>query len=127
MNHVVLVVEDNPDNMKLINWVLEDEPYDVKCARTATEAFGILEEVDVDIILMDISLPDVNGMEATKRLRADERFKDLPIIAVTAHAIADETEAILSSGVSALVTKPIDEALLIDTMRRFLPEGANHG
>jgi CheY-like chemotaxis protein len=118
----ILVVEDNPDNMKLFAWTLEDEGFAFESVGRAEDALAILEDRPFDLVLMDISLPGMDGKEATRRLRSHPRFARLPIIAVTAHAIKGEDEAILASGVSAMVTKPIDETLLVQTIRDCLEE-----
>ncbi len=116
----ILVVEDNPDNMKLVTWVLEDHEYDFVEAWTAEEAFEHLELGEFDLVLMDISLPGMDGKEATRKLRSDPRFVDLPIIAVTAHAISGEADAIRQSGVSTILTKPLDETQLMETIQKYL-------
>jgi CheY-like chemotaxis protein len=123
----ILVVEDNPDNMKLFAWTLEDEGYAFEGVGSAEEAIDILGRRAFDLVLMDISLPGMDGKEATRRLRADPRFARLPILAVTAHAIKGEAEAILEAGVSALVTKPIDEEALLGTIRAHLARGGGDG
>ena len=120
MSARILIVEDNADNMKLITWVLEDEEYDVKGTTTAEEALDMLENESFDLVLMDISLPGMDGKEATRRLRADSKFESLPIIAVTAHAVKGEAEQIMASGVSALATKPINEEELVQTIKSYL-------
>jgi two-component system cell cycle response regulator DivK len=122
----ILVVEDNADNMKLFAWTLEDEGLPFEGVGTAEEALEALERRRFDLVLMDISLPGMDGKEATRRLRAHPRFARLPIIAVTAHAVRSEVEAILAAGISALVTKPIDEAVLMQTIRRCLPGDLAH-
>jgi CheY-like chemotaxis protein len=128
MSAVVLVVEDNPDNMKLVTWALEDEGFDVVGVTSAEAALARLDQQAFDVVLMDISLPGMDGKEATRQLRQQPRFAHLPIIAVSAHAIAGEKEAILASGVSALVTKPIDEDVLMATIRAQLAaQEAEHG
>ena len=127
MTYRILVVEDNPDNMKLFAWILEDEGYEYQAVGSAEAALEILSRRDFDLVLMDISLPGMDGKEATRRIRADPRLVGLPVIAVTAHAIKGEDEAILASGVSALVTKPIDEALLLETIGDLLRLGVTHG
>ena len=109
----ILVVEDNPDNMKLMAWALEDAGYAFEPAATAEEGLSALAERPFDLVLMDISLPGMDGKEATRRIRGDARLVGLPVIAVTAHAVTGEREAILASGVNALVTKPIDEERLL--------------
>ncbi|HWE35349.1 MAG TPA: response regulator [Isosphaeraceae bacterium] len=123
----ILVVEDNPDNMKLFAWTLEDEGYAFEGVGSAEEALEVLDRRGFDLVLMDISLPGMDGKEATRRLRADPRFARLPILAVTAHAIKGEAEAILEAGVSALVTKPIDEEALLGTIRAHLARGGADG
>jgi two-component system, cell cycle response regulator DivK len=120
MNSTILVVEDNPDNMRLFAWTLEDEGYNFQGVRSAEEALHLLEQRPFDLVLMDISLPGMDGKEATRRIRANPRLARIPVIAVTAHAIKGEDEAILASGVDALVTKPIDEAILLRTIRTSL-------
>jgi two-component system, cell cycle response regulator DivK len=120
MNPMILVVEDNVDNMRLFAWTLEDEGYCFEGVRSAEEALQVLDQRSFDLVLMDISLPGMDGKEATRRIRAIPRLARLPVIAVTAHAIKGEDAAILASGVDALVTKPIDEALLLRTIRTSL-------
>lgn len=122
MKKRILVVEDNPDNMKLVTWILEDENYDVQGVFTGEECLEIVNEQDFDIILMDISLPGMSGKDATRQLRSQERFQDLPIIALTAHAIKGEDEEILQSGVNELITKPLDEEALLARLRIILGE-----
>jgi two-component system cell cycle response regulator DivK len=124
MRPTVLVVEDNPDNRKLVAWLLEDAGYPFVCVGTAEEGLLALEERPFALVLMDVSLPGMDGKEATRRLRGDARWRDLPVIAVTAHATTCEVEAILASGVSAMVTKPIDEAELMRAMETLLGQGA---
>ena len=86
----------------------------------------LLEKQAFDLVLMDISLPGIDGKEATRRIRANPRFARLPVIAVTAHAIKGEDAAILASGVDALITKPIDEAMLLQTIRSSLERTEVH-
>lgn len=123
MSQRILAIEDNPDNMKLFRWALEDEGYDFTGAESAEEGLDMIEQQMFDLIVMDISLPGMDGKEATRRLRKDPRFQDLPIVAATAHAIKEEEHAIRNCGVSALVTKPLDEDLFLDTVRSLLAGG----
>ncbi len=127
MSASILVVEDNPDNMKLIYWVMEDEGYALTCVGSAEEALEVLDKESFDLVLMDISLPGMDGKEATKRIRTKPEFDSLPILAVTAHAIKGEAEDILASGVSALITKPIDEDQLLQMVKSFLSQEVHHG
>lgn len=123
----VLVVEDNPDNRKLMIRVLSEEGFHGEAVESAEEALLRLGERKFDVVLMDVRLPRMDGKEATRRLRADPRFRDLPIIAVSAHVVDSQREEILAAGVSALVTKPYDVEELLSTIRRFLPDGARPG
>jgi CheY-like chemotaxis protein len=123
MSHSILVVEDNADNRKLFEWLLEDEGYAFECVPTAEEGLEALDVRPFSLVLMDVSLPGMDGKEATRRIRANPRLAGLPVLAVTAHAVKGEAEAILASGVTGLVTKPIDEARLLDAIRGALAGG----
>ncbi len=116
----ILIVEDNADNMKLISWVLEDEGYAFDCATSGEQAVEKLSQEDFALVLMDISLPGMDGKQTTRLLREDPRHQDLPIVAVTAHVVVSETESILASGVDGIVTKPLDEEELLGTVRALL-------
>ncbi len=116
----ILVVEDNPDNSKLVSWILEDEDYSVTCVETGERCLAVLEEQSFALILMDISLPGISGKEATRRIRANPRFASIPILALTAHAIEGEQQSIMDSGVNDLLTKPINDDLLIQTIQKYL-------
>lgn len=123
----ILVVEDNPDNRKLVVRILAQEGFHGEAVESAEEALLRLEEQRFDVVLMDVRLPRMDGKEATRRLRQNPRFRDLPIIAVSAHVVGKQHEEILASGVSALVTKPIDMDELIATIKRFLPADVKPG
>ena len=116
----ILVVEDHPDNQQLVRWILEDEAYDVSCAASAEEGLQMLAERGYDAVLMDISLPGINGCEATKILRSKPQYVNLPIFALTAHSLESELANIMESGVTALLTKPIDEVALIAHLDKTL-------
>lgn len=120
MSKRILVVEDNPDNMKLVTWILEDEGYQITPVFNAEDCLKVTEQEDFDLVLMDISLPGMDGKEATQHLRKTDRYKNVPIIALTAHAIKGEDEEILQSGVDELITKPLDEELLIERLASIL-------
>lgn len=128
MTKSLLMIEDNPDNVKLLAWTLEDEGYEVVSAGTAEKGLELLDNGNFDLVLMDISLPGMDGKEATRIIRANPKYRDLPIIAVTAHAIQGESEKILACGVTELVTKPIDTVKIADIVARHLQqEIADHG
>lgn len=120
MGRKVLVVEDNPDNMKLVTWILEDEHYDVTGVGSGEACLEQIQRDTYDVVLMDISLPGIDGKEATRRLRAMDQFRDLPIIALTAHAIKGEDDEIRASGVTDLITKPLDEDQLLQRLRQLI-------
>ena len=117
MSKRVLYIEDNQDNMRLVVWILEDEGYEVLQAWTAEEGLKVLEQQPVDLVLMDISLPGMNGMEATQMMRANERLAKIPVFALTAHAISEERGRIAASGVDKILTKPLDEEELVAAIR----------
>ena len=121
MTAKLLVVEDNPDNRKLFRWTLEEEGYEVVEVETGEEALETISP-EFDLVIMDISLPGIDGKEATQRIRANETVRDVPIIACTAHAIKDEEQAIWASGVDQLVTKPIDEDEFVKVIANALEE-----
>lgn len=128
MNKTLLMIEDNPDNVKLLTWTLEDEGYEVVTAATAEEGLKELEKREFALILMDISLPGMDGKQATRIIRTDPKYRDLPIIAVTAHAIQGESEKILACGVTELVTKPIDTVKIVGVIAKHLRgEAVDHG
>ena len=120
MNDSILVIEDNPDNRKLVTWILEDEGYAVTCSETAEAGIEELKRGNYQAILMDISLPGMDGTEATRLIREMDDYKTLPIIALTAHAIKGETDKILASGVNKLITKPVNEELLLEHLSQLI-------
>ena len=98
----------------------------VLVADTGREALDVLgNNPDVDGVLMDIMMPEMDGYEATRRLRADRRFRDLPVIALTAKAMKGERERCLEAGATDYLTKPIDSDKLLQTLRRMLPRERN--
>ncbi|WP_075186347.1 response regulator [Teredinibacter haidensis] len=119
-NRTVLVVEDNPDNQQLATWILEDEGFNVTCVDSAEEGLELLEVQRYDIVLMDISLPGMDGKEATRKIRQAPHLKDIPILALTAHAVQGERESIIASGVDGLLTKPVNEEELISHIHSLL-------
>ncbi len=121
----ILIVEDNPDNMKLIEWVLEDADVDFEGYMTAEVTLDRIVEVKFDLVLMDISLPGMDGKEATRRIRANPKIADIPIYAVTAHAVRGEAQEIIASGVDKLITKPIDEDALLADLKSLFAEELN--
>lgn len=120
MSAHILVVEDNPDNSKLVSWILEDEGYEVTCVESGERCLTLLEKTDFHLILMDISLPGISGKEVTRRIRQIPHLQKLPVVALTAHAIEAEQQNILNSGVDDLLTKPINDDQLVKTVQKYL-------
>lgn len=120
MKSKILLVEDNVDNQKLMAWVLEEGDFEVSFADSGETALDMIRQSDYDLILMDIGLPGMSGEEVTKLLRAEKKYEKLPIVAVTAHAIPDEVERIMSAGFTELITKPIDEDKLLSSIASLL-------
>ncbi|GIU09341.1 histidine kinase [Shewanella sp. MBTL60-112-B2] len=115
----VLAVDDNPANLKLINTLLKELVTQVQVADTGELAVKLAKERSYDLIFMDIQMPGTDGITATKQIRANSANRNTPIIAVTAHAIAEERERITSSGMDGYLPKPIDEAALKGVITRW--------
>ena len=117
----IAVVEDNPDNRLLVRVMLEDR-YKVTTYETGFEALEGIKGEKPDLVLLDISLPHMDGTEVLRRLRADSALCGIPVIALTAHAMAGDREKYLSAGFNDYVAKPIvDETLLLAAIERALP------
>ncbi len=119
LDKTVLVVEDNDLNMKLFHDVLQAHGYNVLQAKDGMEGWRMAREHRPDLILMDIKLPDVSGLEVTKRLKDDETLKSIPVIAITAFATADHEEKIREGGCDAYIVKPILLFNFLQTVERF--------
>jgi two-component system, cell cycle response regulator DivK len=118
----VLVVEDNEKNMKLFRDVLQAAGYDTIEANTAGEALDLAATNRPDLVLMDIQLPDMDGLEALRRLRADERTAAMPIVALTALAMEGDRERFLAAGFDGYISKPVDIASFVATVRAHCVE-----
>ena len=120
MSAKIAVVEDNPDNRLLVNTILEDE-YEVSEFETGKDAIAGLVDDAPDLVLLDISLPEMDGTEVLAWIRQQPALSELPVIALTAHAMAGDREKYLAAGFNEYVTKPIvDEAVLLEAIRRCL-------
>lgn len=118
----VAVVEDNPDNRLLVRVILEPR-YQVTEYEDGFAALAGFEQHKPDLVLLDVSLPEMDGTEVLRRIRADNRLRGLPVIALTAHAMSGDREKFLATGFDDYVTKPIlDETLLLEAIRRLLSE-----
>ena len=108
----ILIVDDNPMNMKLVRVLLTGEGYDVRTAADALEALEILKEWRPLLILMDIQLPGIDGLELTRQLKADSTTEQIIIIGLTAYAMKGDEERILAAGCDGYIAKPIDTRTL---------------
>ena len=118
----VLIVEDNELNMKLFHDLLEAHGYNTLQTRTGIEALRLAREHRPDLILMDIQLPEVSGLEVTKWIKEDEDIASIPVIAVTAFAMKGDEERIRQGGCEAYISKPISVAKFLETVRSYLGE-----
>jgi two-component system cell cycle response regulator DivK len=116
----VLVVEDDAQNSYLIGFILEKGGYTVVAASDGEQALEILETEQPDLILMDMLLPKMNGYEATKRIKAREGSKDIPVVALTAYSMKGDREKILESGCDGYISKPIDPETFVAEMEEYL-------
>lgn len=120
MTKKVLIVEDNELNMKLFHDLLEAHGYETLQTRDGLKALDIAREHRPDLILMDIQLPEVSGLEVTKWIKDDEDLAAIPVVAVTAFAMKGDEERIRQGGCEAYLSKPITVSTFIETVRRFL-------
>ena len=116
----ILIVEDNELNMKLLHDVLEAHGYHIIQSRQGRTAHPLAREHRPHLILMDIQLPDISGLEAARRLKEDEETRDIPIIAVTAFAMAGDERRTLEGGCDAYIAKPIRLREFLDTVETFV-------
>jgi two-component system cell cycle response regulator DivK len=120
MGKTVLIVEDNELNMKLFQDLLEAHGYDTVGTRNGIETLDLARKHQPDLILMDIQLPEVSGLEVTKWLKDDPDLKSIPVIAVTAFAMKGDEERIREGGCEAYLSKPISVGKFLETVRHFI-------
>ena len=120
----VLIVEDNETSMKLFRDVLAATGYRTLEATTGRRAIALAVEHGPDVVLMDVQLPDVDGLETLRRMRADERTASLAVLAVTAQAMHGDRERFLAAGFDDYIAKPVDILQLLDTVRQHCAERA---
>lgn len=123
-NEPILVVDDNPLNLKLARLLLAVEGYQVRTAEHAATALAVLETFHPRLILMDIQLPGMDGLELTRRLRADPSLNDVVILAVTAYAMEADEQKALDAGCDGYVAKPMDTRSLPNVVRAYLDREA---
>jgi CheY-like chemotaxis protein len=116
----ILIVDDNPLNVKLVRVVLQTSGYDVRTCADAESALDALQTYRPDAILMDIQLPGMDGLELTRRLKADPETRDITIIALTAYAMKGDEEKARAAGCDGYLTKPIDTAVFPSLLAGYL-------
>jgi two-component system, cell cycle response regulator DivK len=120
MKKKVLIVEDNELNMKLFNDLLEAHGYDTVQTRSGVAALGLARQHRPDLILMDIQLPEVSGLQVTQWLKDDPELAPIPVIAITAFAMKGDEEKMLQGGCEAYLSKPISVVKFLETVRAFI-------
>lgn len=123
MTHNILYIEDNPDNMLLVQRALESRGYSLLKAMKGRDGIAVAESQQVDLILLDINLPDIDGYEVARRLRASSKreLRQTPIIAVTANALKGDAEKALDAGCDVYMSKPINVRELWARVEGFVP------
>jgi len=121
----ILYVEDNPDNRSLIRRVLEAENYAVVEAINAAQALEKLENSNIDLVLMDINMPDMDGYTLTAKIKAIQKYSKIPIVAVTANVMRGDREKSLGAGCDGYIQKPIDIDTLSQQIERFIIRSTN--
>lgn len=117
----VLIAEDNPENLDMLRRRLERRGHEVFAAPDGQQAVQMTGEVRPDIVLMDVSMPVLSGLEATRAIRSQPEVAMIPIVALTAHAMDGDRARCLEAGCDAYATKPVDLPSLIATMERLVP------
>ena len=120
MSKTVLIVEDNDLNMKLFHDLLEAHGIGTVETSDGREVLGLAREHDPDLILMDIQLPEVSGLEVTKWLKAEDDLKDIPVVAVTAFAMKGDEQKIRAGGCEDYISKPISVGNFMDVIGKYL-------
>ena len=116
----VLIIEDNEDNMVLATRLLRETRYQILTAENGMEGLEIALDRQPDLILLDIQLPDIDGTEVLRKLRAKEAGKDIPVIAVTSFAMAGDRERLLAGGCNGYIEKPIDPDRFVSQIEEIL-------
>lgn len=118
----VLIIEDDDNNMELISYILEYNGYETIQAGTGEEGFTLAVEHMPDFVVLDIQLPDMNGLDVLKRIRGTEEGKEIPVIAMTSYAMAGDRETTLAAGCNGYIEKPIDPERVMSQIREIMEE-----
>lgn len=120
MTKTILIVEDNELNLKLFRDLLKANGFDTVETNEGIEAVGLARNAKPDLIIMDIQLPEISGLDITRKIKSDPEMKHIPVIAVTAFAMKDDEDKILQAGCEAYLSKPIAIDQFLNTVRRFV-------
>lgn len=120
MRKRILIIEDEPLNMKLFRELLQIAGYEVVEATDGKQGILMARKTQPDLILMDIQMPVMDGLEATRMLKKNEATRVIPILALTAHAMAGDSEKVFEAGCDGYITKPIDQKLFLNEIARYL-------
>ena len=120
MARTILIVEDNPQNRYLATFLLEKHGYELQVAEDGQQALAILEQAAPDLILMDMQLPRIDGYEATRRIKADARFRQIPVVALSAHSMPGDRAKAMRAGCDEFLPKPVDGDGLVALIARLL-------
>lgn len=123
----VLVVEDNSDNLRLITYALNRSGYEVISAETGCKGVEMAKTESPYFIIMDINLPDIDGLEATRRIRKSSANGSIPIIAITSYAMAGDMDSVLAAGCTGYFEKPIDPLTIMDKIHALLNSRGSEG
>jgi two-component system cell cycle response regulator DivK len=116
----ILLVEDNDTNLYLIKFMLEKSGFEVNTARDGMTGVKLATDSKSHLVIMDIQLPDIDGLEATKRIRRHKSGKDIPIVALTSHAMPGDREKAMEAGCTGYLEKPINPETFIKELEEFL-------
>ncbi len=120
----VLVVEDNEDNMELITFILEKNGYNVIKAETGQQGLDMALEERPDFIILDIQLPDMDGLEVLQKIRSSKIDGSIPVIAMTSYAMVGDREKVMASGCNGYIEKPIDPEKVVSQIRKIIGENS---
>lgn len=116
----VLIIEDNEDNLYLVKFILEKHHLEVVVAESGHKGYELARDTHNDLILMDIQLPDINGMEVTRMIRQLDHLKDIPIIAITSYAMTGDRQLAMDAGCTGYIEKPINPETFLETLQKYL-------
>lgn len=119
----ILIVEDNQINLMLVKILLTSKGYEIRTATNAEEALKVLQTFQPKLIIMDIQLPGMSGLELTRKLKSDPKYQEMIITAVTAYAMKGDKEKALAVGFDGYITKPIDTKTFADIIAEYLESG----